>query len=251
MKDEALNDLLYRMADDLLVLGHRNAEWTGIGPLLEEDIAFSSMAQDKIGQSLALYTLLHEAGEPDPDTLGFMRDASDFRNCIFVELPNGEYDFSLIRHFLFDTALAVRIDSLTRCSYEPLANLARKIQAELKYHALHANTFVRKLGTATGESINRLQRSIDEALPFALGIFESTPWEKEIVERSLCESETILESRWRARIDRIVATTALTLPSRDVLTPVYGGRAGQHSEHLQPLIDEMTEVYRSDPETEW
>src|SRR5437868_10675407 len=104
MNQEALKELLYKIADDLLILGHRNSEWTGMGPLLEEDIAFSSMAQDKIGQSLALYTILQELGEQTPDIVAFTRNASQFHNCILVELPNGEYDFSLIRHFMFDTA---------------------------------------------------------------------------------------------------------------------------------------------------
>ena len=84
-----LKELLFKMADDQLILGHRNSEWTGMGPLLEEDIAFSSMAQDKVGQSQALYTQLKELGEGDPDHLAFMREASMFRNCILVELPNG------------------------------------------------------------------------------------------------------------------------------------------------------------------
>jgi ring-1,2-phenylacetyl-CoA epoxidase subunit PaaC len=109
MNELALKELLYKMADDQLILGHRNSEWTGMGPLLEEDIAFSSMAQDKVGQSLALYTVLHQLGENEPDTVAFTRNANQFHNCILVELPNQEYDFSLIRHFLFDTAEALRI----------------------------------------------------------------------------------------------------------------------------------------------
>src|SRR5688500_3563787 len=148
MNQSALRELLYKIADDQLIIGHRNSEWTGMGPLLEEDIAFSSMAQDKIGQSLALYTMLQELGEAPPDTVAFMRKASEFRNSIFVELPNGEYDFSLIRHFLYDTALAIRFEMLTNSSYEPLAQLAVKIRGELKYHTMHANTFTRQLGSA-------------------------------------------------------------------------------------------------------
>src|ERR1700712_146479 len=109
---EALKDLLYKMGDDQLILGHRNSEWTGMGPLLEEDIAFSSMAQDKIGHSLAMYTLLQQLGEGDPDKIAFTRSAAQFRNCVFVELPVGEYDFSLVRHFLFDTAEALRFEML-------------------------------------------------------------------------------------------------------------------------------------------
>src|SRR6186713_1328644 len=128
MNDAAIKDLLYRIADDQLILGHRNSEWTGFGPLLEEDIAFSSMAQDKIGQSHALYQILHQLGEQVPDTVAFTRNANQFHNCIFVELPNGEYDFSLVRHFLYDTALAIRFDSLTRSACQPLAELSVKIR---------------------------------------------------------------------------------------------------------------------------
>ena len=96
-------DLLYKMADDALIIGHRNSEWTGIGPMLEEDLAFSSMAQDKIGHSQALYRILHETlGEAEPDKLGFMRTEKEFKCCQFVEQPIGEYDFSIVRQFLFD-----------------------------------------------------------------------------------------------------------------------------------------------------
>src|SRR6188768_856885 len=155
MSEIALKELLYKMADDQLILGHRNSEWTGMGPLLEEDIAFSSMAQDKIGHSLAIYTLLHQLGESDPDTIGFTRNATQFHNCISVELPNDEYDFSLIRHFLYDTAEAIRFESLTNSSYVPLAQLATKIRGELRYHTMHANIWIKQLGTATPESIDR------------------------------------------------------------------------------------------------
>ena len=121
-----LKELLYKIADDQLILGHRNSEWTGFGPLLEEDIAFSSMAQDKVGHSQAMFTLLNQLGEQVPDTLAFMRPSNQFHNCILVELPNGEYDFSLIRHFLFDTAEAIRFELLGHSSYLPLAELARR-----------------------------------------------------------------------------------------------------------------------------
>src|SRR5665213_3384370 len=113
MNNEAIKDLLYKMADDALIIGHRNSEWTGIGPMLEEDLAFSSMAQDKMGHALALYKILHEVlGEEDPDKVAFLREGSKFKCCQFVELPIGEYDFSLIRHFLFDHAEAIRYEML-------------------------------------------------------------------------------------------------------------------------------------------
>lgn len=247
----ALKDLLYKMADDQLILGHRNSEWTGFGPLLEEDIAFSSMAQDKVGQSLALYTLLHELGESDPDTVAFTRNANQFHNCVLTELPNQEYDFSLIRHFLFDTAEAIRFELLMNSSYEPLAQLARKIRGELRYHTLHANTWVKQLGKATEESISRLQRSLEVAMPYALGIFEESPYEQELISTGIFAGEQRVKELWLTKVQEILQPTNLTLPDWKIITPVMGGRIGKHSEHLQPLLDEMSEVFRIDPGAEW
>ncbi len=251
MNELALKELLYAIADNLLVLGHRNSEWTGMGPLLEEDIAFSSMAQDKVGQSQALYVLLHQLGEQDPDTVAFTRNASQFHNCILTELPNREYDFSLIRHFLFDTADAIRWEMLCQSSYEPLSLLAKKIKGELRYHTLHANTWIKQLGSATEESVGRLQQSLQIIIPYALGMFEVSPFEKEIMEARIFSGEGMLMEKWKIKVDEVIATTSLTLPDWKIITPVLGGRLGRHSEYLQPMLDEMSEVFRMDPGAEW
>lgn len=251
MNETALKELLYKIADDLLIIGHRNSEWTGLGPLLEEDIAFSSMAQDKIGQSHALYSILHTLGEGEPDTVAFTRNASQFHNCVFVELPNGEYDFSLIRHFLFDTAEAIRFEMLSTSSFQPLADLSKKIRAELRYHTLHANTWIKQLGTATEESISRLQQSLNQAIPFALGMFEESAYEKELIESGIFGGEQVRKERWMKKVEELIGQTNLTLPEWKVVQPVTGGRIGKHSEHLQPLLDEMSEVFRTDPSAEW
>jgi ring-1,2-phenylacetyl-CoA epoxidase subunit PaaC len=251
MNVEALKELLYKMADDQLILGHRNSEWTGFGPILEEDIAFSSMAQDKIGQSWQLFKILNELGESDPDTVAFMRNADQFHNCQFVELPNGEYDFSLIRHFLFDTAELVRFEALSNSSFEPLANLAKKIKGEIKYHNMHAKIWVKQLGSATEDSISRLQSSLDKALPFALGIFEKSPFENELIESGLFIGEEALLESWKSRVEEIIQQTSLSLSDWKTITPALGGRFGEHSEHLQPLLDEMSEVFKVDPTADW
>ncbi len=127
-EQSALKDLLFRMADDELIIAHRNSEWTGLGPILEEDIAFSSIAQDKLGQSYALYRILETLGEAPADTIAFTRDESAFRCCQLVEYPIGGYDFSLMRHFLFDTAEVLRYEMLERSSFEMLAKRAIKIR---------------------------------------------------------------------------------------------------------------------------
>ena len=251
MREEATKELLYKMADDQLILGHRNSEWTGFGPLLEEDIAFSSMAQDKIGQSLVLYQLLHQMGEAPPDTVAFMRDSSRFHNCIFTELPNGEYDFSLVRHFLFDTAEKLRFEMLRDSSFTPLAELAVKISGELRYHDLHARTWMRQLGSATEESILRLQQSLTFSLPYALGIFEVSTHEEELLSEKIFAGENVLRERWMERVEETLKTTELRLPQWESINPVHGGRSGRHSEHLQPLLNEMSEVFKIDPNAEW
>lgn len=244
-------DLLYRLADDQLILGHRNSEWNGLGPILEEDIAFSSMAQDKLGHALQLYRLLHELGEAEPDTVAFTRNAPQFHCCQLVELPIGEYDFSLMRHFLFDHAELLRFQALADSTYEPLAQVARKLRGELKYHALHANTWVKRLGTATEEAITRMQAALDFTLPYALGIFETTAAEPEIISSGLFSGEAELQSRWLESISKVLAQTALALPDPHLLTPQLGGRRGEHTPHLQPLLDEMAEVFRLDPTADW
>jgi ring-1,2-phenylacetyl-CoA epoxidase subunit PaaC len=251
MNTEALKELLYKMADDQLILGHRNSEWTGIGPLLEEDIAFSSMAQDKLGHSQAIYKLLNQLGEAEPDMIAFHRKASSFKNCHLVELPIGEYDFSLMRHFLYDLAEKIRFEMLTESGYEPLAQVARKFLGELRYHELHAITWVKQLGTATEESISRLQASLEFALPYALGLFEPSPYESEIISSGIFEGEEALKARWHQKVKEVLAQTNLRLADITLVTPVYGGRTGIHTNYLQPLLNEMTEVVLLDPTAEW
>ena len=251
LSEEALKDLLYKIADDQLIIGHRNSEWTGLGPILEEDIAFSSMAQDKIGQSLQFYTLLNQLGENDPDTIAFTRNAAAFHNCQLVELPIGEYDFSLIRHFLFDTSEMIRMEMLSNSSIEEIAELAQKLVGEIRYHIMHANGWIKKLGTASDHSIGRLQKSLNYAMPFALGIFEESRYESEIIDSKVFAGEHKLRERWIESIDETLAKTDLVLPDLAIEPVHLGGRYGDHTMHLQPLLDEMSEVFRTDPAAEW
>jgi ring-1,2-phenylacetyl-CoA epoxidase subunit PaaC len=121
----------------------------------------------------------------------------------------------------------------------------------LRYHVLHANTWVKQLGSATGESISRLQHSLDFSLPYAAGIFETSPFEDELIATGIFGGEKILKERWMEKIEKIIPQTALHLPSWSKVNAVLGGRTGSHSEHLQPLLDEMSEVIRIDPTAEW
>lgn len=258
IQKEAIKDLLYRLADDDLILGHRNSEWTGIGPILEEDIAFSSMAQDKLGYAQAYYTILNELGEADPDTLAFNRgDAGNESNerlykcCHFVEYPIGEYDFSLMRHFLFDYAEAIRMEMLINSTFEPLANLAKKFRGEVRYHIMHAHTWIKQLGHGNEESKARMQSALNECMPLALGIFEPSEYENTLIEAGIFPGEEKLKQVWLDQITPVIKEAGLEMPDLNSIEPAYGGRKGFHTEYLKPLLDEMTEVYRIDPSAEW
>ena len=249
----ALRSLLYRMADDELIIAHRNSEWTGLGPTLEEDIAFSSIAQDKLGHSLALYSILHkEFGEDDPDTIAFTRDEGDFTCCHLVELPIGDYAFSLVRHLLFDLAEQLRFEMLENSSFEPMAKVARKVKGEIKYHLFHAVTWFTQLGgKGNEESKARMQTALNETFPLALGIFEPSEHDDKLIDAGIFPGEKALQEKWMASLSSIVEESGLVLPDPSGVEPVYGGRKGYHTEHLQPMLEEMTEVFRIDPGAEW
>jgi ring-1,2-phenylacetyl-CoA epoxidase subunit PaaC len=246
----ALRDLLFKMADDCLILGHRNSEWVGIGPVLEEDIAFASIAQDKLGHALGLYTILHEhLGEADPDTLAFMRTERAFKCCHFVEIVAQEYDIALMRHFLFDIADSLRFQMLATSAFESLAQLARKVRGEVQYHTMHANAFIKQLSNGSEEAHFRLQTALNELFPLALGIFEPSEYEDILIEEGMFAGEAALRDEWLAAITKVLDEAGLTLDTN--VEAVFGGRKGYHTEYLAGLLDEMSEVFATDPAAEW
>jgi ring-1,2-phenylacetyl-CoA epoxidase subunit PaaC len=249
--NEALKELLFKMADDQIIIGHRVSEWIGIGPAIEEDIAFGSLAQDKTGHAYNLYQLLNKLGEAEPDFLAFHRKEKDFRCCHLVELPIEEYDFSLARHFFFDHAEFLRFDMLAISNYEPLANMARKFKTEIKYHVFHANTWLKQLGQASEESISRMQSAINEAYPLALGIFEPGPFEDILKAEGIFEGEAALKIKWQESVSTFIENIGLQLPTVKDEKQSFGGRAGHHTEFLAPLLHEMTEVFTIDPSAGW
>lgn len=247
----ATKELLYKIADDLLIIGHRNSEWTGLGPILEEDISFSSMAQDKIGQSMAVFQILNKLGEGEPDTVAFHRSSEKFHCSQFVELSNGEYDFSLMRHFLYDHADQLRFEMLSKSSFEPIAKLAQKIKGELKYHVYHANIWVSKLGNANEESHTRMQKALNDCWNYALGMFEESEFENVLIDEKIFVGENNLKEKWLENITPILEKASLKIPVESTWKPVFGGRNFFHTEHLKPLVEEMGEVFNIDPGAEW
>jgi ring-1,2-phenylacetyl-CoA epoxidase subunit PaaC len=211
---------LLEIADDELVLGWRNSEWTGIAPFLEEDVAFSSIAQNEIGHARALYELAAAELGTTADELALGREPGEYRCAPLVELRRLEWARTIARHFLYETADAVRIEALKASADADVAGLAAKIDREEVYHRLHAEMWVDRL-LATEEGRERLREAVGELWPYALGVLDDQ-----------------LRPTW---IDRVRAKLPFELPEAE---PV--GR-GQHTHELRELWDEMTVVRRSAP----
>lgn len=247
----ALVELLYWLADNDLVMGHRNSEWTGLGPILEADIAFSSMAQDEMGHALAYYQLLHELGERDPDSLAFLRAPFEFHCAGLVCLERDDWAFSLVRQFLYDSAEHVRLTHLVSSAYQPLAALARKLLGEEKYHLMHGRSWIERLGRATGESGTRLAAAIAKAAPFAAGLFEAGPHDATLAEAGILPREQSLCAEWYDSIAADLERAGLApLPAPAAAQPP-SGRHGVHPADLAPLVEAMQRVYRLDPTAAW
>jgi ring-1,2-phenylacetyl-CoA epoxidase subunit PaaC len=210
--------LLLSLADDELILGWRNSEWTGIAPFLEEDVAFSSIAQNEIGHARALYELAARELGTDADALAFDRPLEEYRSAPLVELRRLEWARTIARHWLYETADAIRLDALKESDDEELAGIAAKIDREEVYHRIHAEMWIDRL-LATDEGRGRLDEALDELWPYALGVLDDA-LRPELVRRV------------EAKLGRAMREVA----------PIARGR---HEAELAELHEEMTMVRRS------
>jgi ring-1,2-phenylacetyl-CoA epoxidase subunit PaaC len=212
--------LLLTLADDELILGWRNSEWTGIAPFLEEDVAFSSIAQNEIGHARALYELAARELGTDADALAFDRPLGEYRSAPLVELRRLEWARTIARHWLYETADAVRLEALKGSDDPAIAGIAAKIDREEVYHRIHAEMWIdRLLGSAEGRQ--RLDEALDELWPYALGVLDD-------------ELRPELVRRAEAKLER-------PLPDAAPVT------RGHHEAELADLLEEMTVVRRSAP----
>ena len=212
--------LLLSLADDELILGWRNSEWTGIAPFLEEDVAFSSIAQNEIGHARALYELAAAELGTTADELAFDRAPEEYRSAPLVELRRLEWARTIARHWLYETADEIRLAALKESGDEAIAGLAAKMDREETYHRIHADMWVdRLLGTPKGRE--RLNEAVDELWPYALGVLDD-------------ELRPALSSRAEAKLGR-------ELPEVEAVP------RGVHEAELAGLWDEMTSVRRSAP----
>jgi ring-1,2-phenylacetyl-CoA epoxidase subunit PaaC len=255
---EALAELLLAMADDEFVIGFWDSEWTGIAPLLEEDVAFSSLAQDEIGHAQVLYQLLAELRDGNPDRIAFGRSAQEYRHARLLDHPRTDWAFSIARRFLYDTADAVRLDLLAASSYAPLAGVVAKMRREETYHLMHATAWVERLAGGGEEPRRRLQDALERLWPDALCVLAPLEGDRRLVEAGvLAEPLADGEQRWLASLAPLLERLGLPFPFRRAgarLEPTVERPAsprGDHSASFEWLWGEFTSVYRSDPEAAW
>jgi ring-1,2-phenylacetyl-CoA epoxidase subunit PaaC len=213
-------ELLLRLADDELILGWRNSEWTGIAPFLEEDVAFSSIAQNEIGHARALYELAARELGTDADALAFDRPLDEYRSAPLVELRRLEWARTIARHWLYETADAIRIESLKSSDDPEIAGIAAKIDREEVYHRIHAEMWIDRL-LASGDARARLDEALGELWPYALGVLD--------------------DGLRPELIRRVEEKLGRRMPAAE---PVPRGR---HEAELAILLVEMTMVRRSAP----
>jgi ring-1,2-phenylacetyl-CoA epoxidase subunit PaaC len=275
---DSLIALVTALADDELILGHRHSEWTGFTPHIEEDVAFSSIAQDEIGHAAAYYGLIAQLTGDNPDHLGLGRDKKDYRHAILCERPNKEWAYTLARHWLYDVADDIRLETLSESGNSELKALATKIRREERYHLLHANAWIERVARGPVEGRTRLIDALHDAFGEALGLFEefeseaaalkegwiTTP-SAELRARFVSRTSTALDELGlptdiRARLDEsaeFVASSAGDLIASEGIkadSPIgsgLGGRNGQHTEDFDQLWNDLTHTYREVPGATW
>jgi ring-1,2-phenylacetyl-CoA epoxidase subunit PaaC len=246
---QALAERLLAMADDELILAHRNSEWAGHAPILEEDIAFANIALDEMGHAAIWYGLYGELIGEEPDRLVFFRNPGAFRNVQLVELPRGDWAFSMVRQYLFDAAENVTLSHLRASAYRPLAEAAAKIATEEIYHLRHTGLWLRRLGLGTDESHARAQAALDALWPYARQLFAPLPDDAALVTAEIVPDLTLIRREWEGLTQPFLAECGLTIP--DDALPRRDISRAEHTEHLMALLGEMQSVARLDPAADW
>ncbi|WP_310468619.1 1,2-phenylacetyl-CoA epoxidase subunit PaaC [Sphingomonas sp.] len=242
--DAARHDYLLRLGDDALVLGQRLSEWCGHAPVLEVDLSLANLALDLVGQATLL---LGEAG--DADQLAFHRDVLDFRNCLLVEQPNGDFARTIARHFLYATWQHMLLERMTTSPDAFLAGFAAKAIKEIAYHREIAAEWVVRLGDGTEESAKRMADGLDWCWRFIPELFDVDEHLADLIGRGIAPDPRAFEAEYRAALSAVLADAKLAVPPDQ--RAILGGRRGHHSEHLGHLLAVMQYVPRTYPDAVW
>jgi len=267
MMNKFLFDYVLHLADDALILGHRNSEWCGHGPVLEQDIAITNISLDLIGQARNLYQyaarLINKSSaavgleggreEATEDTLAYLRDSREFKNCLLAEQPNGDWAKTIMRQFLFSTYQFYLYQQLSKSKDQELAGIAEKSLKEVTYHLRWSSEWVIRLGDGTDESHKRTLEAIDQLWMYTGELFAVTGYELWVVNEGEGVDVRLLKPRWEEKVKEVFIEA--TLYSRgDPWVAVFqqtGGKEGRHTEHLGYILAELQFMQRAYPGSEW
>lgn len=255
-------NFLLHLADNAVVLGQRNAEWCGHGPVLEEDLALANMSLDLIGQARLLYSQAAEqlGNGATEDSLAYLRDAHQFRNFTLLELPHHgplvgyahselDYATTTVRNFLYSAYMVPLWSQLQHAADPALAAIAAKSLKEATYHLRHARDWLVRLGDGTAESHARAQAALEHLMPFTQEWWVFSALEKEAIDAGIAIDWTQLAADWNALVEDALAEATLQRPAPGGY--VTQGKVGSHSEHLGYLLAEMQSLHRAHPGATW
>ncbi len=260
MPDHLYNYTLH-LADNALIMGHRLSEWTGHGPMLEQDIAISNIALDLIGQSRNFYQyaatlkntgsdgeILDEATE---DTLAYLRHANEFRNILVTELPNGDWAKTILKLFFFSTYQFYFYQKLIYSSDKQLAAIAEKSLKEVTYHVRWSSEWVIRLGDGTAESNRRIKLAFEELRPYTGEMFEPSAYEIIAIKEQVGVDVSKLKNDWQSKVNAVLQQATLVYPADESTWMQTGGKEGIHTEHLGFILAEMQFLQRAYPGCKW
>lgn len=244
----ALTRKLTALADDEIILAHRDSEWTGHAPILEEDIALANIAQDELGHATLFLELRRELDGSDADRLAFFRGAAEYRCARLVELPRGDWALTMLRQFLFDAYEALWLEAARASTYSPLAEVAAKAVREEKFHLQHSALWVERLALGTDESHLRTQNALKTLWPHVAQLFAPLPDEAALVAAGIVPDLKAVRTRWDSVVlAHLTGKCGLHLPEAAGGPP--SGRE-VHTEYLPVLLTEMQAVARAHPTAE-
>jgi ring-1,2-phenylacetyl-CoA epoxidase subunit PaaC len=240
-----------RLGDNALILGQRLGEWCGHGPILEQDIALSNIALDQLGQARMLLQYAAELkGEgATEDQVAFFRDHFEFRNLLMLELPNGDWGFTIARQFLFDTFNYFLYSDLLKSNDDQIRAIAQKAIKEITYHAQWSAEWVIRLGDGTEESHNRVQESMDELWQWTGEMFKADEVDLAAEKEGYGVNLESIYNQWNAKVTEILKIATLEKPADDWMQS--GGKQGEHTESLGFILAELQQLPRMYPEAKW
>jgi len=247
----ALFIYLLRLGDNALMLGHRLSEWCGRAPVLEEDLALANMGLDLLGQARSFLTYAGEVEGKgrDEDALAYLREAGEYRNILLVELPGGDFAFTMVRQLLYGSLIQRLFEALASSRDSTLAGIAAKGANELAYHVRHAAEWTIRLGDGTAESHRRTQLALDELWPYTGEMLETDEVEHALIEQHIAVDPSRLRQAWERALAEVTEEATLQLPRQTWMQS--GGRVGRHSEHLGHILSELQYLQRTYPGAKW